>query len=390
MATAPSDAFLSGQGIPVELTDVEGALARLWGPSVEGEGSPDLDHPAATRVALANLVIADLGDAPGRVEEVLDTVVARYPCRAIVLRRGPGPGRAVAAEVSALCHLPAPGLPQVCSERIVLRAGPHGLDLLPGAVRPLLEAGLPVVLWWAGDPRPHEALFRALVGEATRLIMDLPDPATPAAALPLALGPPFARDLAWFGITRWRELVAQFFDPPGSEAALAGIASVEVRAVAPSAEGPPRVAAWLAAWLAGQLGWEPTTCRTPVEGRLAASFRGPAGYIGIELHTAVDPAAPLAHVTGVTLTTRTADGEGSFRLDRHGDDVRVAVCAPSYCALPRLVRAAEFDAPRRVAAALESSRDDPPYRTALPCALWLLGSPLLSGRRDSWAPSLDF
>jgi glucose-6-phosphate dehydrogenase assembly protein OpcA len=390
MSDATSDAFLNGQGIPVELPKIEDALAQLWGPAAEREGGPDLEHPAVTRVALANLVVGALRADPARIEGVLDTVVARYPCRAIVLREGPDDGRKVAAEVSALCHLPAPGLPQVCSERIVLRAGAEGLDLLPGAVRPLLEAGLPVVLWWADDPRPHEPLFRALAGEATRLILDLPDPATPAAGLPLALGPSYARDLAWFGITRWRELVAQFFDPPGSEAALAGIGSVEVRAVAPSDEGPPRVAAWLAAWLAGQLGWEPTSCRTPVAGRLAASFRGPSGYIDVELLTEVDPSAPLAHVTGVTLATRTPDGEGSFRLDRHGDDVRVEACAPSYCALPRLVRAPEFDAPRRLAAALESSRDDPPYRNALPHALWLLGDPINLGKRDTWTPSLDF
>src|SRR5947209_6818948 len=223
MANATSDAFLSGQGVPVDLARIEDELAQLWGPAAEREGGPDLEHPAVTRVALANLVVAALKADPGRLEGVLDTVVARYPCRAIVLRQDERPGREVSAEVAALCHLPAPGLPQVCSERIVLTAGAGGLDLLPGAVRPLLEGGLPVILWWADDPRTAEPLFHALADEATRLILDLPDPAADPAAVRLALDldrHPFGRDLAWFGVSHWRELVAQCFDPPGTESAL--------------------------------------------------------------------------------------------------------------------------------------------------------------------------
>src|SRR3954453_13997117 len=118
MSEATSDAFLSGQGIPVDLSKIDTALADLWGPAAEREGGPDLEHPAVTRVSLANLVVADLGGRPLFSEDGLDTVGARYPCRALVLRRADALGRKVTAEVSALCHLPAPGLPQVCSERI--------------------------------------------------------------------------------------------------------------------------------------------------------------------------------------------------------------------------------------------------------------------------------
>ena len=125
---------------------------------------------------LANLVVFGQSADPARLRAALDTVTTRFPCRTIVVRRSDEPGRTVAAEVSALCHLPAPGLPQVCSERIVLRAGPQAGDLLPGAVRPLLEADLPFVLWWTDDPRSDESLFRDLGDECSRLILDLPDP----------------------------------------------------------------------------------------------------------------------------------------------------------------------------------------------------------------------
>src|SRR4051794_930516 len=257
-ANTPTDAFLSGEGVPVELHDIETELIRLWGPAAERAGGPVPEQPNVTRIVLANLVVIGQSADPARLREALDTVTTRFPCRTIVVRRNDEPGRAIAAEVSALCHLPAPGLPQVCSERIVLRAGPEAADLLPGAIRPLLEAELPFVLWWTDDPRGDEALFRDLGDECSRLILDLPDPGTDPAALRLGLDPAitrYGRDTAWFGLTLWRELVAQFFDPPGHLETLARIDSVAIEALVPptgaaapgAAEVPPRVALWLAA-----------------------------------------------------------------------------------------------------------------------------------------------
>ncbi len=217
MPDAMTDSFLAGQGIPVDLGDVETELTKLWGPAAEQAGGPELENPHVTRIALANLVVESLVGGCESLCEELETVITRFPCRAIVVRGSDDAGRRIGAEVSALCHLPAPGLPQVCSERIVLRAGPDAIDLVPGAVRPLLESELPMILWWTSDPRPHEALFRDLADECSRLILDLPDPGADVGALRLGLDPsvcPFSRDAAWFGLTRWRELIAQFFDPP--------------------------------------------------------------------------------------------------------------------------------------------------------------------------------
>src|SRR4051812_22169696 len=134
MAESTSDAFLSGQGIPVEIGQIEAELTRLWGPAAERAGGPELEHPNVTRIVLANLVVEAGPDCPDCLETTLDIVVGRYPCRSIVLRKTSHPGRAVSAEVAALCHLPSADRPQVCSERIVLRAGPEAIDLLPGAV----------------------------------------------------------------------------------------------------------------------------------------------------------------------------------------------------------------------------------------------------------------
>ncbi len=223
MANTTSESFLSGRGIIVEPRSIESKLDELWGSAAEEIGGPEIDHPSVTRVVLANLVAAGAVDDGVWIDDVLDTVVARYPCRTIVLKHSEDLERKINAEVSALCHLPAPGRPQVCSERIVLWAGPRSRDLLPGAVRPLLEPDLPFVLWWNGDPRDNERLFKSLASECSRLILSLPDPLEDPTALEVGLDPtlyPYGHDLSWFGATLWRGLIAQFFDArnnaPGS------------------------------------------------------------------------------------------------------------------------------------------------------------------------------
>ena len=110
-----------------------------------------------------------------------------------------------------------------------------------------------------GRPSVSETVFRPLADEAGRLLIDLADPEADVEALTFALDldrHPHARDLAWFGIGRWRELVAQFFDPPGCVDSFRRIRSVEIAAETATG-GVARVSVWLAAWLAGQLGWKP-------------------------------------------------------------------------------------------------------------------------------------
>ncbi len=372
-------AFLQGQGVPVALADIEAELTRLWGPAAEQVGGPDLDQPSVTRVVLANLVVARGEDEAARIDGVLDILASRYPCRTIVLRSTADPERRVLAEVSALCHLPAPGLPQVCSERISLGVSASARDLVPGVVRPLLEADLPCVLWWAEAPVERDRLFLELAGDATRVLLEPPESADPR-ALYKALDPekhPFARDVAWYGITRWRELVAGLFDPSEAREALGRIATVEVRALATTASSPPRVAAWLAAWLAGQLGWERLRRVANAPGQVEATFRGPNGDVAVRIVTTDDPSATIARLSGVSLTALGHGGAHRFQIDRpdaSGVEVRIEETCPGQPTQSRTLAVPEPDAAGRVAAALESTREDPPFLAALPHAFWLLGA----------------
>ena len=390
MSEHPTTSLFDGQGIPVELRDVEAELARLWGPAALEVGGAQPESPHVTRVALANLVLECSDGNAESLAPVLATVVERFPCRAIVLCGSDQPARKVTAEISALCHLPAPGQPQVCSERIVLSAGPNAVDLLPGAIRSLLEADLPHVLWWTSDPRNQQALFHDLARVCSRLILDLSDPGTEAAALRFGLDPAngtCARDSVWFGLARWRELVAQLFDPHGQLEKLDRIESVVVEAVAPDPAQPTRLAIWLVAWLAGQLAWKPQG--KPEQRRdhddgsvtLAARFQGPQAEVSVRTITRPSPPGcpAVPQIAAVTIKTRPVAGdENSGETDRlvrpwPGSPV-VLVETESHGSwrLPRGIDAPELDPARRIAAALESARTDTPFRNALPIALWLL------------------
>jgi glucose-6-phosphate dehydrogenase assembly protein OpcA len=381
---AATDAFLDGQGIPVDLRDIEAELAKLWGPAAQHTGGPELENPHVTRIALANLLVERLDHDRESLAPVLETVIARFPCRAIVVRGSADPERRLTAEVSALCHLPAPGMPQVCSERIILRAGPNATDLVPGAVRPLFEAELPLFLWWTSDPRKHEALFRDLADECSRLILDLPDPGAEAGAIRLGLDRaicPSSRDSAWFALTSWRELIAQLFDPACRHETLASIEAVQIEACSLDTTRPPRLAIWMAAWLAGQLGWQPhgqpENVATTTKSTFRTAWQGPRGMVAVEILTRPAPSRPGAspQLLALSINARGPGGIETFHLERPAPDspaVHVKAEAPDSCRLPRIVLAPELDPARRIAAALESSRRDPPFEKALPNALWLL------------------
>ncbi len=162
-------------------------------------------------------------------------------------------------------------------------------------------------------------MFRDLADESSRLILDLPDPGAEAGALRLGLDPAlgtFSRDSAWFGLTRWRELVAQFFDPPCRHDRLSRIESVHVEALSPDPRRPPRLAIWMVAWLAGQLGWKlpdhpHTAPAADSDDLLQTSFLGPDGDVAVSIATRPNPAGRAAspQLMGLTIKIR-GSGDG--------------------------------------------------------------------------------
>ena len=156
---------------------------------------------------------------------------------------------------------------------------------------------------------------------------------------------------------------------------MARLRSVTIEAVAPSPDRFPRLPVWLAAWLAGQLGWEAVRRGSPGPGRIEAAFRSGENEVAVSIRAEADPSARSVSLRSAALGLADGAGPSSIRLARPPgcpDDVRIESCSDRACALPRVVHLPELDTPRRISAAMESSRHDPPFRRALPHALWLL------------------
>jgi glucose-6-phosphate dehydrogenase assembly protein OpcA len=131
-------------------------------------------------------------------------------------------------------------------------------EYVDNAVAALRLSSLPTMVWWrGGDPEK----LGDLAVLADRLVLDAADPLPGWALVPALVEKTACSDLRWTRLTRWRALMAHFFD------------IAEIRAVAPSLRtleiaGSDRHAARLfAGWLVSSLRWQGRVTLAPaVEG----------------------------------------------------------------------------------------------------------------------------
>lgn len=82
---------------------------------------------------------------------------------------------------------------------------------LDNAVASLRLSSLPAIAWWrAGEMSVLSALTRLV----DRVVLDLQDPSDAWPLVPDLAGHAPVSDIRWARLTRWRDLVAQFFDVP--------------------------------------------------------------------------------------------------------------------------------------------------------------------------------
>jgi len=377
MDEEPLPALLTGEG--ADLTDpgqVDRALATLWRPPAGYRAADPVG--AATRVCAANLlVVADEADRTW-ISQVLGSLSPRYPTRTIVWLADVGSrrrsksrsrnGDTVRAWVFALCHVPQPGRPQVCCEQIVLRepTGDTECDLMQ-TILPLLESDVPTMGWWrlpVGSRRPW---YRALVGLSDRLIVD----AGPAglARYKEAAGR-VVRELGWYRTAHWRDWLAGLFDGDAA-ATLESLTELHVR-TGPGDRDARTDAVWIAAFVAGQLGWKPVQYE-------ADGWRLAAGERPVRVRIDEDPIV-AAGIDSVTLSddsrrcevARWAGARNAYRIAEH---------TGVSCRLPRTVEAPRADAADALVAALTGRPSDRAFERAAPIAAWLAGTSTRKTRR---------
>lgn len=98
-------------------------------------------------------------------------------------------------------------------------------EFIDNAIAALRLPSLPALLWWRGGA-PSE--IRRLVPLADRVVLDAEDPAPLWRDLDVLGAETPLSDLRWAALTRWRALMAHFFDMPGVPAAAARFSRLEV------------------------------------------------------------------------------------------------------------------------------------------------------------------
>lgn len=217
--SAPGDDRLLRSAIEVPFAEIESALARLNQPS---------RAQAGPRALTATIVVIGPRERLVDAADALLQLADRAGVRAILISNGSDPAPSV----------------RLTEHAVAL----EGLkpEFVNNAVAALRLSSLPTLVWWRGGDADT---LDAVATLADRLVLDADNPeAGWRRAAGLAEHTAIS-DLRWTRLTRWRALMAQFFDIP------------EVRAVAPSfqrlevAGADPYMLRLFAGWLASALQW---------------------------------------------------------------------------------------------------------------------------------------
>jgi glucose-6-phosphate dehydrogenase assembly protein OpcA len=269
---ASNVAFSPAKGIDVGKLEKE--LGAMW---AEASGEKTGGALAGTtRACVLNLVVySTAADDRAQIDALLDEVIERNPCRAIVLvAEREAAETKLDAYVSTRCQLSGKGRKQICGEQVTIEAHGPVVDTVASAVAPLLVPDVPVFLWWKDIPHYDDKLFDRLVGMADRVVIDSASFDHPHHDL-LRLARLLEEgrrlnlsDLNWGRLTSWRTLVASFWDVAAYRQHLDMIERVVIEYdqpdIAPGEIAPKALLA--AGWIATSLGWELQTA-TDVGGR---------------------------------------------------------------------------------------------------------------------------
>ena len=236
-------------GAELSAEAIERSLRDLWREMEEAQAE-------VTQVRMLNLIVYLPEPPTSDVRAMISSVAVQHPGRTISLLHDDGPPR---AEATIACRIGG-GQRHACGEQITLSGSAGGYPLHSLAVA-LLQAGLPVTIWWHGPIDFDDHIFRQLAKVADRIILDSRtwhDPPTFLQRLAeiADVMAPVVRfsDLQWVELTPWRRLIAQAFDVRAARAALPRLTEVVIEY---GGSGRPTVAALLVVgWLMSRLNWQ--------------------------------------------------------------------------------------------------------------------------------------
>jgi glucose-6-phosphate dehydrogenase assembly protein OpcA len=136
-------------------------------------------------------------------------------------------------------------------------------EYVNNAIAALRLSSLPTMVWWRGG---EPAALEGLAALADRLVLDAEDPVAAWATVPVLAEQVAVSDLRWTRLTRWRALLAHFFDIEEVRAAAPGLRRLEIAAT------DRHAGRLFGAWLKSSLNWNGSVSIVPGSTRSSASI----------------------------------------------------------------------------------------------------------------------
>ena len=298
--------FLLGSSRRVHLDRVEQELGSLW--EQTDEEARARGQAGVVRVRGLNLVVyAENEDTAGRVTDAIARVAQCRPARVLVLLdEGAGTTQGAGVDegwITAACYVTRSGGRAVCWEQVTIPARGGTAEQWELVALPHLVPGLPVTLWWPGQPDVDGRTFARLLEISDRVVVDSGGFADARDGVCAVAGlvertrtDAVVNDLNWTRLDGWREIIAETFDEASRRPMLAVLDEVRIvygREPQPGTIPDLARALLLAGWLCAVLGWTPdpggwTAGEEGVSTRLARAD-GAQNATDIELMIVHDP-----------------------------------------------------------------------------------------------------
>lgn len=258
----------------VDAHHIEKALDLLWGQlriergDTNGTPGAQMDEYEQMRASTLNLIVlAGTAEEAQAVHRTIAELTEFCPSRAAILVTDGPDVEGNDLTIRAAVHEQPRGKmePPIRYETITVMANRRRDASLVNIASTLLVPELPDFLWWHAPSLASDSLFDELVSISDRLIVDTAKLAHISQAFPLLarLGSgarPETRlsDLVWARLTPWRQIVAQFFDPPDARPCLDTIDEIEIEYGGELGTLPSGMTTGLlmVGWLASRLGWQ--------------------------------------------------------------------------------------------------------------------------------------
>jgi len=182
------------EGVETRFSEIEPTMVRM----AAGAAVPGSPRRSITAATTATVVI--VGPKP-RLIDVAESLKSGGHVTGV---------RSIFIATGSLC---TPGVRVTASE--IALDGLRG-EFIDNAVAALRLPSLPTVLWWRGGDFDR---LQALAKLVDRVVLDVDDPESLWAHIDALVAEGPVGDLRWTALTRWRVLMAHFFDVPAMQSA---------------------------------------------------------------------------------------------------------------------------------------------------------------------------